>query len=182
MVRINLQLFAIKLQDELAGGKAKTTTVNGVDKKTTDTMNSSFSASNNANNAQTAANNQLGKVKAASASSNIVDQSTWDTINSSFNLTPTTQNAWDYTNGLLQKLSTGRTSYTDQIKDLMGKIQNRDPFEYDADSDMLFQQYLASSMASGKTAMQDTMGQAAALTGGYGSTFYLDNLDVSFNY
>jgi hypothetical protein len=48
---------------------------------------------------------------------------------------------------------------------------NREDFEYDVDKDQMFQQALASAMGSGKTAMQDTMGQAAALTGGYGSTY-----------
>jgi hypothetical protein len=48
---------------------------------------------------------------------------------------------------------------------------NREDFEYDVDKDQMFQQALASAMNSGKSAMQDTMGQAAALTGGYGSTY-----------
>ena len=53
----------------------------------------------------------------------------------------------------------------------MTQIQNREDFEYDVDKDPLFQQALASAMNSGKTAMQDTIGQASALTGGYGSTY-----------
>jgi hypothetical protein len=39
------------------------------------------------------------------------------------------------------------------------------------DTDPLFQQALASAMNSGKQAMQDTIGQASALTGGYGSSY-----------
>lgn len=79
--------------------------------------------------------------------------------------------AMNYTNGLLQQLSSGRTSYTDQVKAMMDKITNRDPFSYDADKDQLFQQYLSSMQNTGKAAMQDTIGQASALTGGYGSTY-----------
>ena len=63
----------------------------------------------------------------------------------------------------------------------MGQIQNRDKFSYDVDNDVLFQQYLASSMASGKTAMQDTMGQASALTGGYGSTYATSAANQQYN-
>lgn len=100
-----------------------------------------------------------------------VNQATVDKMNSTFQTSTAYQDAMKYTNELLQQLSSGRTSYTDQIKDLMDQIQNRDPFEYDVDKDVLFQQYLASSMASGKTAMQDTIGQASALTGGYGSSY-----------
>lgn len=79
--------------------------------------------------------------------------------------------AMDYTNSLLSQLSSGRTSYTDQINALMGEYRNRDKFSYDASTDAMFQQMLAASMASGKMAMQDTIGQAAALTGGYGNTY-----------
>ena len=79
--------------------------------------------------------------------------------------------AMDYTNSLLSQLTSGRTSYTDQINALMGEYQNRDKFSYDASTDAMFQQMLASSMNSGKMAMQDTIGQAAALTGGYGNTY-----------
>lgn len=102
---------------------------------------------------------------------NGVSQSTMDVINTPFQSSTAYQEAMKYTNQLLEQLSSGRTSYTDQINTLMEQIQNRDKFEYDVDQDMLFQQYLTSSMASGKTAMQDTIGQAASLTGGYGSSY-----------
>ena len=92
-------------------------------------------------------------------------------INSQFQVSQAYQQAMDYTNGLLQQLNGGKTSYTDQISQLLEQYQNREKFSYDADSDPLFQQALSSAMRSGKTAMQDTMGQAAALTGGYGSSY-----------
>ncbi len=82
----------------------------------------------------------------------------------------TVRKAFEYTNTLLGKLNS-KTSYTDQIAQLIKDYQNREAFSYDASDDVLFQQMLASSMASGRTAMADTMGQAAALTGGYGSTY-----------
>lgn len=79
--------------------------------------------------------------------------------------------AMNYTNSLLSQMSTGRTSYSDQIDALIKEYQNREKFSYDMNADPLFQQMLASSMNSGKMAMQDTIGQAAALTGGYGNTY-----------
>ena len=79
--------------------------------------------------------------------------------------------AMDYTNSLLSQLTSGRTSYTDQINALMGEYRNREKFSYDASTDAMFQQMLAASMNTGKMAMQDTIGQAAALTGGYGNTY-----------
>ena len=90
----------------------------------------------------------------------IVSKETWDKINTPFKESTAYTDAMNYTNELLKQLSAGRTSYTDQIKDLLGQIQNRDEFSYDMSNDTLFQQSLASAMASGKTAMQDTMGQA----------------------
>ena len=79
--------------------------------------------------------------------------------------------AMNYTNSLLSQMSTGRTSYSDQIDALIKEYQIREKFSYDMNTDPLFQQMLSSSMNSGKMAMQDTIGQAAALTGGYGNTY-----------
>ena len=48
---------------------------------------------------------------------------------------------------------------------------NRKEFSYDLNGDMLYQQMKDQYQVLGKTAMQDTMGEAAALTGGYGNTY-----------
>ena len=48
---------------------------------------------------------------------------------------------------------------------------NREDFQYDVDADALYQQYKDRYVELGKTAMQDTMGKAVALTGGYGSSY-----------
>ena len=57
------------------------------------------------------------------------------------------------------------------IDDLMGQIQNRPKFQYDVNSDALYQQVAQNYMQQGQQAMMDTMGQAAALTGGYGNSY-----------
>lgn len=62
-------------------------------------------------------------------------------------------------------------TYDKQLNDIYEKIMNRDKFRYDLNSDMLYQQYKDQYTQKGKQAMMDTMGQAAALTGGYGSTY-----------
>ena len=62
-------------------------------------------------------------------------------------------------------------SYGEQLNALFNKIMNRDQFSYDLGSDTLYQQYRDQAIANGRLAMQDTMGRAAALTGGYGSTY-----------
>ena len=58
-----------------------------------------------------------------------------------------------------------------QINDIIGRILNREQFSYDVNEDALYQQYKDQYIQGGKLAMQDTMGQAAAMTGGYGSSY-----------
>lgn len=58
-----------------------------------------------------------------------------------------------------------------QIDTTIGNILNRKDFQYDVNADALYNQYKDRYVNLGKQAMQDTMGQAAALTGGYGSSF-----------
>lgn len=69
------------------------------------------------------------------------------------------------------QVPTYTNSYADQLNNLYAQITNRDPFKYDLDSDPIYQQYRDQYMMQGQQAMMDTMGQAAALTGGYGSTY-----------
>ncbi len=110
-----------------------------------------------------------------------VDSNTTSKMTSSFVPSQAYQNAMAHTNDLLKQLESGRTSYTDQVKGMMDQIMNREDFKYDMESDMLFQNYLDSSMADGKMAMQHTMGQAAALTGGYGSTYATSAANQAYN-
>lgn len=57
------------------------------------------------------------------------------------------------------------------MTDLMGQIQNRPKFQYDVNADALYQQVAQNYMQQGQQAMMDTMGQTAALTGGYGNSY-----------
>lgn len=50
-------------------------------------------------------------------------------------------------------------------------VMNRQKFQYNMSSDPLYQQYKQQYQRQGKLAMQDTMGQAAAMNGGYGSSY-----------
>ena len=58
-----------------------------------------------------------------------------------------------------------------ELTELYNRIANRKPFSYDIGTDPVYQQYREQYQRQGRLAMQDTMGQAAALTGGYGSTY-----------
>lgn len=73
------------------------------------------------------------------------------------------------------------TSYYDEITKtedgnlmldkIIQDILNRKDFSYDLNGDALYQQYKDKYIQQGKLAMQDTMGQASAMTGGYGSSY-----------
>lgn len=62
-------------------------------------------------------------------------------------------------------------TFDDQLRDIYDKITNRQPFSYDVGSDPMYRMYADKYMQQGKAAMRDTMGQAAALTGGYGNSY-----------
>ena len=64
-----------------------------------------------------------------------------------------------------------QSSYQEQIDQLLNQILNREQFSYDPNADPLYRQYADQYQQRGQTAMMDTMGQAAALTGGYGNTY-----------
>ena len=64
-----------------------------------------------------------------------------------------------------------QSQWQTQLDSLMDSIMNREKFSYDLNGDALYQQYKDQYTQQGKLAMADTMGQAAAMTGGYGSSY-----------
>ena len=63
------------------------------------------------------------------------------------------------------------SDYDQTISDLYQQISNRQPFKYDYSTDPLYGQYKEQYVTQGQQAMRDAQGQAAALTGGYGSSY-----------
>ena len=66
------------------------------------------------------------------------------------------------------KFQYGRQNDYDSALDA---VLNRKAFSYDINGDALYQQYKDQYMQQGKLAMADAMGQAAAMTGGYGNSY-----------
>ena len=62
-------------------------------------------------------------------------------------------------------------TYDKQMQDMYDRVMNQKEFSYDLNGDALWQQYKDQYTTQGKLAMMDTMGQAAALNGGYGSSY-----------
>ncbi|MBQ8183128.1 MAG: peptidoglycan-binding protein [Clostridia bacterium] len=63
------------------------------------------------------------------------------------------------------------SKYSEQIESILNDILNREEFNYNLNADPLYQQYREQYIQNGKKAMMDTVGQAAALTGGYANSY-----------
>ncbi len=61
--------------------------------------------------------------------------------------------------------------WSSQADQLMQQYMDRKPFQYDINQDALYQQYVDQYVKGGQLAMMDTMGQAQAMTGGYGNSY-----------
>ena len=64
-----------------------------------------------------------------------------------------------------------QSQWQSQLDQLMNSIMNREKFSYDLNSDALYQQYKDKYVQQGKLAMSDAIGQASAMTGGYGNSY-----------
>lgn len=59
----------------------------------------------------------------------------------------------------------------DAYDQAINALTNREKFKYDLNGDALYQQYKDQYVTQGKQAMMDTIGQASAMTGGYGNSY-----------
>ena len=64
-----------------------------------------------------------------------------------------------------------RSRYSDAVKSNLSSVLGKKKFNYDIGSDKLFSQYKDSYTKAGKTAMEDTVGNASMLTGGYANSY-----------
>lgn len=62
------------------------------------------------------------------------------------------------------------SSYRDEMSSLSDQLKNR-KFNWNQNADALYKQYADRYIQQGKLAMKDSMGQTAALTGGYGNSY-----------
>lgn len=81
------------------------------------------------------------------------------------------QAAYDAARDAVNNYGNYQSSYADQLNAIYDKIMNREDFKYDLNNDMLYRQYKDQYTNLAKMGMMDTMGQAAALTGGYGNSY-----------
>lgn len=121
----------------------------------------------------------------------IVGTNTWGALTNATSTTPTTPEATEPTTPtfeykpsdtvqqaeallqqqMAQKPGAYQSTWGEQLNDTIAKILNQEKFSYDLNKDALYQQYADQFTTQGKLASMDVMGQAAAMTGGYGNSF-----------
>ncbi|MBP5725941.1 MAG: hypothetical protein J6Y48_02585 [Clostridia bacterium] len=70
-----------------------------------------------------------------------------------------------------QKPATYNSKYSAQLDSILQQVTNPEKFKYSFNGDELFKSYADLYTQKGKQASLDSMGQAAALTGGYGNSY-----------
>lgn len=73
-----------------------------------------------------------------------------------------------------------KSSYSDDIEGLVDALLEM-KFDYDVERDPLFTMSRDEHMKNARLAMEDTLGRAAALTGGYGNSYALGAAQQSYN-
>lgn len=81
--------------------------------------------------------------------------------------------SWEQAVKAAQEKKPGDMTFSQQeyLDNIVGQIKNQKPFTYDVNGDALYQQYKDQYTTQGKMAMNDTMAQAQAMTGGYGNSY-----------
>ena len=70
-----------------------------------------------------------------------------------------------------QSLGAGAGQWQAELDNIMNQIMNREKFSYDMNGDAMYQQYADMFQNQANLGMMNAMGQAAAMTGGYGSSY-----------
>lgn len=93
-------------------------------------------------------------------------------LNSGYTPSQSVTAAQQYLNNVVSgKPGNYQSQYKGQLESLYNQVMNRDPFRFNLNGDALYNQYRDQYTQLGQQAMMDTMGQAAALTGGYGNSY-----------
>lgn len=120
----------------------------------------------------------------------IADTATWDKLaykeattarGVKYNAYDTTGAQADLSDIESKKPAAYVSPYQDQLSAQLSDILGRGNFSYDFASDPIYQQQVQRYQQAGKAAMQNTMGEAAALTGGYGNSYAVTAGQQAYN-
>ena len=154
MIKLDLQRFASTYKEEEV--TTTETTSGGSTSKTT-------------------TNNAAGKVDS-------LTQQKYDQYKQGYKQSQAVNNAYKYLQDTLaKKPGAFQSDYKNALDSLYDQVTGREKFTYDMNEDVLYQQYKDMYMKSGQKAMQDTLGQGAALTGGYNNTYAQTAAQQTYN-
>lgn len=143
---------------------------------------SSEQKSSNANTADTTAKNTQSTQPSNSAQAAQPTQNSTGFSYQPFETSQAYKDADAVLNNLLAS-APGNFSFTKQanMDSILSQIQNRKDFSYDVNADALYNQYKNEYIQQGKQAMMDTIGQAQAMTGGYGNSYAMSAGQQAYN-
>lgn len=135
-------------------------------------MSSAQTANNAAAPNTNNATDDINSLMTMSGLSDATKQTLGQLVNNGYQPSATVSGALNELNSVIGKQPAAfQSAYMQQLNNVMQNILGRQAFSYDMASDPMFQQYKSQYVQAGKNAMKDTMGQAAALTGGYGNSY-----------
>lgn len=94
-----------------------------------------------------------------------------DTYNTDYSEGQKVTDAYNRLQETLNNKPSFESKYQEKLDSLYDSIMNRDKFSYNFNADQMYQMYKDQYTAQGKQAMEDTMGKANAMNGGYGSSY-----------
>lgn len=176
-MKLNLQLFA-KSVDEIAKEVIQGKWGNGTARKT-----SLAQAGYNASEVQNVVNAMLnGSYSSSKSTASTTTSTTTPQKNTSYKYEdfkytdPKDSDVVKQAEAMIQQHMANKpgdysSNWQPQLQETLDKILNREKFSYDLNGDALYQQYKDQYTTQGQQAMMDTMGQAQAMTGGYGNSY-----------
>ena len=161
-----------KLLNSLRNGGSVSNTSNNASNASNNASNALKSVSNASNNASNALNNISYNNTSALPGVSKETANKLGYYESGYKQSDAVTSAYKYLQSVQNNKPKAFTSnYKSQLDSIYNQIMNREKFSYDLDSDPLYNQYKEQYTNLGNTAMKDTVGQAAALTGGYGNSY-----------
>lgn len=161
-MKLNLQLFASTYSTQKTEEKTQSSTQGG---STSTTKGGSTSTTKGGSTSTTVTNNAAGKVDKAT-------EQKFNEYKQGYKPSQTVTDAQKYLQDILNKKPGAfQSDYQTQLDSLYDQVTGREKFSYDMNTDVLYQQYKDMYTKAGNKAMQDTLGQASALTGGYDNSY-----------
>jgi len=176
----NLQLFAKQKTSTSTSSTGGSSTTGGSTSSTTGSSNSTTtgsSSSTTTGSSQTSSHSTGGSsgssqtVSGATGKVEAQTQAMRDQMMGGYNQGDKVTDTYNRLQATLDQKPGFQSQYESKLNDLYNSIMNREKFSYDFNADAMYQMYKDQYAKSGKTAMQDTIAQANAMNGGYGSSY-----------